>query len=158
MTFVTQAMRCELGFERFRSHVGFLVLVLFLKGHEQRLVPLAHPFHKRFRNRSQNLRRDLTVPYFCFPPFECLSTGNSPDGFDDPISCRFTCHSFFNLRLCFSRFSRPGTSLLRSESVIFLVDSLYTETIESVKSRAALSDSSPEVIWIVCEINSKARL
>jgi hypothetical protein len=46
--------------------------MLFLKVHEQRLVP----FHNRFCTRPQSLRCDLTVPYFCFPPFLCLSTGS----------------------------------------------------------------------------------
>jgi hypothetical protein len=54
---------------------------------------------------------------------------------------RVTCHSFLNLCLCFSRFFRLGRSLLRSEHVILLVHSLYTEAIEAVKSRAALSAS-----------------
>jgi hypothetical protein len=67
---------------------------------------------------------------------------------------RVSCHSFLNLRLCLSKLSRPGTSLLRSESVIFLVDSLYGEAIEAVKSRAALSASSFGLIWIPSKINS----
>jgi hypothetical protein len=71
---------------------------------------------------------------------------------------RVTCYSFLNLCLCFSRLSRPGVSLLRSESVILHVDSLYVEAIEAVKSWAALSDSSPKLIWILGEINSEARL
>jgi hypothetical protein len=33
------------------------------------------------------------------------------------------------------------------------VDSLYAEAIEAVKSWAALSVSSPELIWILGEIN-----
>jgi hypothetical protein len=41
-----------------------------------------------------------------------------------------TCHSFLNLSLCFSRFSRPSILLHESESVILLVDELYTEAIE----------------------------
>ena len=44
-------------------------------------------------------------------------------------------------------------SLSRSESVILLVDSLYAEAIEAVKSRAALSASSSELIWILGEIS-----
>jgi hypothetical protein len=36
-----------------------------------------------------------------------------------------TCHSFLNLRLCYSSLSRPDGSLLKFESVILLVDSLY---------------------------------
>jgi hypothetical protein len=45
-----------------------------------------------------------------------------------------------------------------SESVILLVASLYAEAIEAVKSRAALSASSSELIWIIAEIVSEARL
>jgi hypothetical protein len=39
-----------------------------------------------------------------------------------------------------------------------LVDSLYAEAVEAAKSRATLSVSSPELIWILGEINSEARL
>jgi hypothetical protein len=46
-------------------------------------------------------------------------------------------------------FPDPGMSLLRSESIILLVDSLYVEAIEAVKPRAALSASSSELIWIL---------
>jgi hypothetical protein len=34
---------------------------------------------------------DLTVPYFRFPPFKCLSAGYFFYGFHDPTDCRFTC-------------------------------------------------------------------
>jgi hypothetical protein len=34
------------------------------------------PLPKQFCSRPQSLRCDLTVPYFCFPPFECLSTSS----------------------------------------------------------------------------------
>jgi hypothetical protein len=65
---------------------------------------------------------------------------------------RVTCHIFLNLRLCFSKLSRPGTSLLKSESVILLLESLYAEAIGAVPSRAALSASFAELIWILGEI------
>jgi hypothetical protein len=58
---------------------------------------------------------------------------------------RVTCHSFLNLRLCFSRHFRPSSFLLNSENVILLVDILYSEATEAVKSRAAFSASSPQV-------------
>jgi hypothetical protein len=48
--------------------------------------------------------------------------------------------------------------LLMPESVILLDESLYAEAIEAVKSRAALSPSSSELIWILGEINSKTKL
>jgi hypothetical protein len=45
-----------------------------------------------------------------------------------------------------------------SESVTLLVASLYAEAIDAVKSRAALSASTPELISILGDINSKAKL
>jgi hypothetical protein len=54
-----------------------------------------------------------------------------------------TCHILLNLRLCFSRFSRPGRFLCGSESVTLLVDNLYAKAKEALKSPAALSASSP---------------
>jgi hypothetical protein len=58
---------------------------------------------------------------------------------------------------CFSKFSRPGISLLMSKSVILLVAILYAGAIEAVKSRATLSASSYELFWISGEINSEAK-
>jgi hypothetical protein len=54
--------------------------------------------------------------------------------------------------------SRSDMSLLRSESVTLLVESLHAEAIEAVKSRAALSASFSELICILGEINSEAKL
>jgi hypothetical protein len=71
---------------------------------------------------------------------------------------RVTCHSFLSLRLCFSRLSKPGRSLLKSESVMLLVESMYAEAIGAGKSRAALSAFSPELIWILGVIIWDARL
>jgi hypothetical protein len=45
-----------------------------------------------------------------------------------------------------------------SKSVILLVDSLYAEAIEAVKSRAALSASTLDFISIFGGINSEVRL
>jgi hypothetical protein len=45
-----------------------------------------------------------------------------------------------------------------SESVTLHVDSLYAEAREAVKSRAALSASIAELISILGEISSEARL
>jgi hypothetical protein len=45
-----------------------------------------------------------------------------------------------------------------SESVISLVDSLYAEAIEAVKSRAVLAASSSELISILDYFKSEARL
>jgi hypothetical protein len=69
-----------------------------------------------------------------------------------------SCHNFRNLCLCFNNRSKPGRSLLRSKSVILLVDSLYAEAIEAEKSRAALSASTYNVISILGDIISEARL
>jgi hypothetical protein len=44
------------------------------------------------------------------------------------------------------------------ESVTLLLASLYAEAIEHVKSRAALSASTQELISILGDINSEARL
>jgi hypothetical protein len=64
--------------------------------------------------------------------------------------------NFLSLRLCFNSRSRPGISLFMSESVTLLVASLYAKSIEAVKSRAALSASTPELISILGDINSEA--
>jgi hypothetical protein len=57
--------------------------------------------------------------------------------------CLISCHNFLIHRLCFNSRSRPGISLFMSESVTLLVASLNAEAIEAVKSRAALSASTP---------------
>jgi hypothetical protein len=65
-----------------------------------------------------------------------------------------SCHNFLSLRLYFNSRSRPGISLFISESVTLLVASLYAEAIEAIKSHAALSASTPELISILGDINS----
>jgi hypothetical protein len=45
-----------------------------------------------------------------------------------------------------------------SRSVTLLVDNLYAEAIGAVKSRTDLSASTPELISILGDINSEARL
>jgi hypothetical protein len=45
-----------------------------------------------------------------------------------------------------------------SESVTLLVSRLYAEAIEAVKSPDALSASPPELISVLEDINSEARL
>jgi hypothetical protein len=42
--------------------------------------------------------------------------------------------------------------------VSLLADSLYAEAIEAVKALAALSASTPELIWMFGDINFEARL
>jgi hypothetical protein len=68
------------------------------------------------------------------------------------------CQNFLNLSLCFNSRSGPGISLFMSEIVTLLVYSLYAEAIGAVKSRAALSASTPALILILGDINSKVRL
>jgi hypothetical protein len=58
----------------------------------------------------------------------------------------------------FSRLSRPDRSLLRYESVVLLIDSLYAEAIEAEKVADRFIGFFPELIWILGEINSEARL
>jgi hypothetical protein len=67
-------------------------------------------------------------------------------------------HNLHSLCLSFNNRSKPGSLLLRSKSVILLVDSLYAEAIEAEKSRAALSASTPDLCSILGDINSDARL
>jgi hypothetical protein len=69
-----------------------------------------------------------------------------------------SCHNFLSLCFCFNRQTNLGMSLFISESVILLVDSLYAVATEAVKSRAALSASTPELILILGDISSEARL
>jgi hypothetical protein len=71
---------------------------------------------------------------------------------------RVIWQSFLNFCSCFTRRSKPSRSLFRSKSVVLLVYSLCDEAIEAIKSRGALSASSPELVWILNEINSEARL
>jgi hypothetical protein len=59
-----------------------------------------------------------------------------------------SCHNFLSLCFCFNNRSRPGTSLLMSESVILLVDNRYAEAVEAVNSHAALLAPTSELISI----------
>jgi hypothetical protein len=68
------------------------------------------------------------------------------------------CHNFLSFRLCFNNPSRPGRSLFISESVNLLVDNPYGEATEAGKWLAALLASTPELISILGDINSEARL
>jgi hypothetical protein len=69
-----------------------------------------------------------------------------------------SCHNFLSLFLCLIKRTKPGRSLFRSRSVILLVDSLYAEGIEAENSRATLSASTADLISILGDINSEARL
>jgi hypothetical protein len=52
----------------------------------------------------------------------------------------------------------PGRSQFQTKFVIFLVDSLYAKAIEAAKSRAALSAPVEELIWILSDSKSEAKL
>jgi hypothetical protein len=56
------------------------------------LWPWTILFQKESRNRPDNVRCDLTVAYFCFPPFKCLSPSHSSNYsyFSGPFNCRYT--------------------------------------------------------------------
>jgi hypothetical protein len=72
---------------------------------------------------------------------------------------RVSCHSSRSLCLCFNRRSNPGSSwFFMCESETLLVSSLYAEAIEAVKSCTALSAYSFELISILGDIKSEARL
>jgi hypothetical protein len=114
-------------------------------------------FHKGFCNKPHRLRRSLTGPLFCYPPFECPSTGHSSDGFGDPIKCRFTGYipGYLPVSLTSAHvlaFPRSGISLFRSKIVILLVESLYAEPIEALKPWPTLLASSPGLILVPDDI------
>jgi hypothetical protein len=67
-----------------------------------------------------------------------------------------SCHNFSSLFFGFNSRSKPGRSVLTSESVTFLADNLNAEAIEAVKSWAALSNSIPVLISSLGDINSEA--
>jgi hypothetical protein len=67
-----------------------------------------------------------------------------------------SCHNFLSLFFSFNSRSKRGRSVLTSESVTFLVDNLYAEAMEAVKSRAALSAFIQVLISGLGDINSEA--
>jgi hypothetical protein len=69
-----------------------------------------------------------------------------------------SCRNCFSVRLCFNSQSRQGVSLFMSDSVTLLIASLCAKVTEAVKSRATLSASTHELISILGDINSEARL
>jgi hypothetical protein len=69
-----------------------------------------------------------------------------------------SCHIFHSLWLYFNSRSRPGRSFFISKSVILLVNNLHAKAIEDIKSRAALSASTPELISTLGYISSEVRL
>jgi hypothetical protein len=71
---------------------------------------------------------------------------------------RVTCPSFLKLCLRFGRLSRQGRVSLRIEGVIFLVGNPYAEAVEAVSRGPLNRFLPPELISILGEINSEARL
>jgi hypothetical protein len=69
-----------------------------------------------------------------------------------------SCHNFLSIRVCFNSRCRPGRLLFMSDCVTLLVASLYAEATEAVKSRSALSASTPELVSILGDNNFEARL
>jgi hypothetical protein len=64
---------------------------------------------------------------------------------------RVICHSFLNLRLCFGKFSRPGTSLLMFKSVILLVAILYAEAIDAVNKNFECISELSGACYMTCQ-------
>jgi hypothetical protein len=70
----------------------------------------------------------------------------------------FPASIFVASALMINRRSRPEWSFFMNESVIFVVDNLYSNVLFAVRSRAALSASNSELISILGDINSEAML
>jgi hypothetical protein len=120
------------------------------------------PLHEGFRNGPYNLSCDISVCYFCFPPFKCPSTVIRLMKFLTQLTAVLqfgslvSCHNFRSLCFCFNSWSKPGSSGFTSE--ILLVDNRYTDAIEAVNSRPALSASTPVLIYNLGDIKSEERL
>jgi hypothetical protein len=59
--------------------------------------------------------------------------------------------------LCFNNRSKPGASYLQSKIVVLLVGSLYGEAVDAAKSRAVLTISLEEWIWVFGDMISETR-
>jgi hypothetical protein len=139
--------------------------ILGLKGREYQSVPLVHiplyVFRRNFAmghilwgvtwqlhifisNRSSAFFRVIRLICFVTQLTAVLHAGSL-----------VSCHIFRSPCLYFNNRSRPGRSLFISKSVILLVDNLYAEAIEAVKSHAALSASNPELISTLRDISSE---
>jgi hypothetical protein len=104
--------------------------------------PCSIPLKEELSNGPYSLRCDFSVTYSCLLPLKAflrvfhlivLATK-----FTAVLRAGFlvSCHNFRILSLCLNIRSKAGRSLLKSKSVILLVDSLYSEAIEAEKSRA----------------------
>jgi hypothetical protein len=120
------------------------------------------PLHERFSNWPCSLRCDVSVCYFFYPPSSAFLRVNRLIDFvtqltdDLHVGSLVSCHNFLSLFFGFNSRSKPGRSVLTSESVTILVDSLYAETMEAVKSWAILSASISVLISSLGGINSEA--
>jgi hypothetical protein len=139
------------------SHSGHL---LFLKVHDERLVHLVHLFISDFATGHK--ARVVTSQFFTLVSHRSsiirLMVLVTQLTVILHAGSQVTYDSFLNHRLYFSRLSRTGRRLLRFESVILLVCSLYTESIKALKSRAAIPASFSELIRVLGKINSETRL
>jgi hypothetical protein len=153
IVFVTQVMWCELVFQAVRNCIGFSSGRNFRPKEPWCLWPT--PLYEGFRNGPYNLRCDLTVALFRVILLIDFVTQLTAILHAESL---VSCHNFLSLCLCFNNQSRPVWSLFMPESVILLVDKLYAEAIEAVKSRTDLSASTPELISILGDINSEIRL
>jgi hypothetical protein len=64
----------------------------------------------------------------------------------------------FSQPLCYSRLSRPDRRLFRLECVSLFIDCLYAEAVGAIKSCATSLASFEQLIWILAEFKSEARL
>jgi hypothetical protein len=108
------------------------------------------PLYDGFRNGPYSLRCDIRVTLFvshrssAFLPSIRLIVFATQLTADLHAGPQVSCHNFLIPCFCCNKRSKPGRSLFRFESVTFLVDNLYGEAIEAVKSRAALLASTPQ--------------
>jgi hypothetical protein len=110
------------------------------------------------------LRCYLSVCYCCFQSFKCLILGHASNRFRDPFNYRFTLRfpglllQFSSHFLYFNSWAKQDRSLLNSDKDISLVDGLYVEKIEAIKSHTTLSASIPELISILGDTKFETRL
>jgi hypothetical protein len=119
---------------------------------------------KGFRNRPFCLKCDLSFLYLGFPLLSALFrvillivlvtqfTASLHAG------SWVSCHNFLSHCLCFSRWSRADGPQFQSETVVGLDNCLHAVSIEAAKLCAALSASIHELILILGDTKSDARL
>jgi hypothetical protein len=154
MVVVAQVMGWELIFYRVSDFVSFVWRMKFRAGSTMNggWCSWSIPLHEGLRNRSWSLRCGSQFPILFSQRSSAFLRVNRRIYFATRLiaglhaGSQVSCDNFLNLRFCFNRQSNPGISLFRVESLILLVDSLFAEAVEAVKSRAALSASFPELM------------